>query len=249
MTNNARSFILTIVGLIAIIAAHEYFSHHAPQSVHAEKKISFANPVVSFSEAPLLEHPVIAEGIHDLGQLYAAMNRFPSLYRKFDPTTAQLTRLKYPLFAYSSYRVGNRVLWTKERIVIAAGTEVWMDAAGHLIEARCGNMLLAGDDDPDSLPYDSLASYTPTLPAIVPSVVSETPPPTTLTPPDLVPPTAGPPSQAPPAYPVPPVYPPCCASFVPPNKPPVSVPEPSSAVLLLIGFLGIVLLKRAGGWL
>jgi hypothetical protein len=57
-----------------------------------------------------------------------------------------------------------------------------------------------------------------------------------------------PPSQSPPSYPaIPPVYYPplaCCGTT---PRTPVSVPEPASATLLLIGILGVLILKRAAG--
>jgi hypothetical protein len=61
-------------------------------------------------------------------------------YRGFDPRLAKNIALPQARLAYVSYRVGNRIGWTRKQVELAQGERVITDGK-NLIRARCGNRI------------------------------------------------------------------------------------------------------------
>lgn len=88
----------------------------------------------------LCHHAVVCGGIHDLQDI--AKGYWPG----FDVRTAKHFNLPYGIWGYVTYRdAEGRIQVSHVRREIPKGTEVYEDAFGHTILARCGNEI---QDDP-----------------------------------------------------------------------------------------------------
>ena len=91
-------------------------------------------------------------------------------YRDLDPATMRRETLNADQLAFVSYRMGDRIYWTKQKVRISAG-ETILTNGDTLIRARCGNcislepMLPTADDEPDPAELDALLGDDPLLPS------------------------------------------------------------------------------------
>lgn len=187
--------------------------------------------LIETSDGFLNDHPVVVGGVHTLTELCKVVRQFQELYGDFDCLNAKLIQTKTAFWAKDSYRIGGKTLWTKHNKFIPAGTWVWMDEHGNLIEAKCGNALIRIQDTSAIEPFDVAQLEVPSAPdaPVQESYISWNPPPP-LTPDPAIPPT-NPPAN-------PPVFVFCCGGGVPPSAPPpISTPEPSTIELLLAGLM------------
>jgi PEP-CTERM motif len=189
-------------------------------------------------------------------------------YSDFDFEKTRVVRLSAAQAVFVSYRVGNRIFWTKNRMTLPAGETVLTDGA-HMARTRCGNRLseapgepvLMAEPSPEAMelpatrgPLAALVAP-PEIPLVPPPttgiVVPETSPGTIFIPP-IVPiyPTSGTPfppgaptAPTPPVGP-PPSGPPPAGPPPPPPPPPISAPEPSSVLMLTAGLAGLGIFRR-----
>jgi len=193
---------------------------------------------------------VVPGGVRDAEELRGAVAADPVVaehYSGFRLAQARTVRLDRPTAMFVSYRVRNRVYWTKTKMVIPAGETLISDGE-HLTRVRCGNRLSDFAAGPVSLyepPREKLETpewVPPLLAQILPGDGGDPFPPPASALADLpVPPGEtgpGPKGTLPP-----PSFPPILPPGVPPpgynNGPtpptPVATPEPGSLILLLGG--------------
>ena len=61
-----------------------------------------------------------------------------------------------------SYRIGDEIFWTKQKVRLQQGETILTDGVHH-IRARCGNCIAfapmepTADDEPDEMEFDALA--------------------------------------------------------------------------------------------
>jgi hypothetical protein len=189
-----------------------------------------------------------------------------SHYADFDLKKTQVTGLSAAHAVFVSYRVGNRIFWTKNRMTLPAGERVLTDGA-HMARTRCGNRVsevpgepvLKAEPSPEAMEVPAGAG--PLAVPVAPAEIPLAPPPTTAivvpeTPSIFIPPippifplggspfppgTPTPPGTlAPPGGPIPPpVIPPPT-----PPPPPVATPEPSSLLMLTASLACIWVFRR-----
>ena len=90
---------------------------------------------------PIFNGSVVAGGVYSLGQLRAVIDRDPVVaehYRDVDLDRMEVVTLTAGKAAYVSYRVGDTVRWTRERVWLKPGETVLTDGT-TMIRARCGN--------------------------------------------------------------------------------------------------------------
>ena len=88
-------------------------------------------------------YSIIPGGVRDAAELREALDRdrvARSHYGDFNVSQARMTALKRSSAFYVSYRLGDRVFWTRKKLWLAQGERVVTDGA-HLARARCGNRL------------------------------------------------------------------------------------------------------------
>ena len=92
---------------------------------------------------PVFTHSVIPGGAYSPEELRDVFRRdavVAAHYRDVDPGEMRLTTLSRGKAAYVSYRVGDRVYWTRNRVWIAPGESVLTNGTVE-IRARCGNCI------------------------------------------------------------------------------------------------------------
>jgi hypothetical protein len=229
-------------------------------------------PVSEKTDRVLYPYSVIPGGVRNAAELRNAVARDDTVaqhYADFNLGNARVVQLREARAVFVSYRVGNRIFWTKNRLNLPAGETVMTDGE-HMARTRCGNRLsdvpigpvLAKEPLPEAMgiPADGglLAAQESLseLPlAVPPTTAIVVPPPTPgsiyipIVPPIFpgsgTPSTPGiPPGTPPPPPSGPPPPPPPLSGPPPPPPPPISTPEPSGLLMLAAGFGCVWLLRR-----
>jgi hypothetical protein len=208
------------------------------------------------SARAIYPYSVIPGGVESAAELRNSVTRDPVVaehYGDFDIARARVVRLNQDRLLYVSYRLGNRVFWSKKRFTLHKGEAVITDGE-HMARTRCGNRIaeapagpvMAVEPDFESAPpamAEALAGAPDFLAApFAPGDVALTPPPTSGISTGSGPSggsigSPGPPiggGGGPPSHGVtpPPVTPP----IVPP---PIPAPEPETLLMLATGLTGI----------
>jgi hypothetical protein len=215
------------------------------------------SPNGSDSTRAVYPYSVIPGGVESASELRNSVVHDPVVaehYGDFDVARARVIHLDQDRLLYVSYRLGNRVFWSKNRLTLLKGETVITDGA-NMARTRCGNRLAEAPVGPVMAAEPALETAPPEVaqvlagaPALlgapfVPGDVPLAPPPAFGIPPDsgspgggiIFPPGTpivggGPPSHgaAPPPLVPPPVIP-----------PPVSTPEPEALLMLATGLTGL----------
>ena len=120
---------------------------------------------------PTFNYSVIKGGAWDAHDLKAAVQEDPVVadhYRGVDIASMRPVTLASDRLAFVSYRVGDRVYWTKRKLRIRSGETILTDGQTE-IRARCGNcislepLLPTADDEPDEAAFDALTDTGPML--------------------------------------------------------------------------------------
>jgi hypothetical protein len=215
-------------------------------------------PVMDETDRVLYPYSVIPGGVRNSAELRNAVAHDETVaqhYADFNLRNARVIQLHEARAVFVSYRVGNRIFWTRNRLNLPAGETVVTDGE-HMARTRCGNRLsdvpigpvLAKEPLPEAMeiPADGGLLAAPESSSELPLAV----PPTTaiIVPPQspgsiyipIVPPLfpiGGTPSSSgiPLGSPPPPP---------PPPPPATSTPEPSGLLLLGAGCGCVWLLPR-----
>jgi hypothetical protein len=86
---------------------------------------------------------VVPGGVHSAAELAAVIKRDPiaaAHYAGFEVAKAHLVRVEQSRMVHVSYRIGNQIYWTKNKVRLALGESLLSDGT-HLIRARCGNRI------------------------------------------------------------------------------------------------------------
>jgi hypothetical protein len=100
---------------------------------------------ISRPTRPVYRHSVIPGGALNQRELREAVRLDAVVaehYRDFDVTRAHLVRIEAPLAMHVSYRLGDKVYWTKEKVWLRPGETLLSDGV-NLCRGRCGNRVAA----------------------------------------------------------------------------------------------------------
>jgi hypothetical protein len=168
-------------------------------------------------------------------------------YEDFEVEKTRVVRLNQDRLLYVSYRLGNRVYWTKKALLLPKGEAVITDGE-HMARTRCGNRLseapagpvLAAGPEFEAGPPEVAEAF-PGAPGLVgppalglPPLPTGVPPTTSATPPGSPLPPGG-------GIIVPPIVPVTGGGSTPP---PVQTPEPQMWLMLSAGLSGIWLGRK-----
>lgn len=203
---------------------------------------------------PIYPYSVIPGGIVSSRELRAAIQSdsvIRSHYSDFHLRSAHVIRLAKKRRAYVSYRLGDRIFWTKKKVTILAGETVLSDGM-HLARARCGNRISDVPMAPTSPAEPGDGTLNPPVAPRPPDLTTESLPIVPIwanSPVPILPPVTNAPN--PPYAPGSPIFPPplipiCCGSSpVPPlTTPPIATPEPSAWLLLVAGLAAFFLMEK-----
>ena len=194
-------------------------------------------------------YSVIPGGIHSARELADAVQHDTVVaqhYRDFHLGTAHAISLKKDSQAYVSYRLGDRIYWTRNKVTLHAG-ETLLSDGNNVARGRCGNRVsetpkspVSSKEPPDrtmSTPAFVLEPVPLGFPVGGPPLAQINLPTQSLGPPNIPPGVAFPPL-------FPPIFPGGHGSqSVPSGSPPplspppplVATPEPASVLLVLLG--------------
>src|ERR1035437_1774266 len=99
---------------------------------------------------PIYPHSVIRGGAYSVAELDAAARADPVVaahYAVFDRTQMRIARAPDAAAVYVSYRLGDRIYWTRRKVNLAAEEALLTDGV-HSARARCGNRISATLPDP-----------------------------------------------------------------------------------------------------
>ena len=97
---------------------------------------------------------VIPGGVRSAAELAAAVQRDAVInahYADFNVASAKLIEVKQSRLVHVSYRIGDQIYWTKNKVHLAPGEELLSDGT-HLVRARCGNRIA---DEPEGPVLDN----------------------------------------------------------------------------------------------
>jgi len=213
-----------------------------------------SSPEVAFDAVdvsrPLYPYSVIPGGIENSAELRNAIAHDPVVaehYASFNLARAQVVRLNEIRAVYVSYRLGNRVFWTRKQLNLLKGETVITDGE-HMARTRCGNQISEVPARPTgALPEEAQVLAGP------PVLVAENSPspefPLILPPASEIPSIAATPLAPGGGIFIPPI-PPILGGGTSPNTPivpPPPVPEPETLLMLAFGLAGIGLYSRRRG--
>jgi hypothetical protein len=120
----------------------------------------------SADSRPVYRYSVIPGGVRTPEELLEAMANDSVVaghYAGIDKANLTVGRVSQPLQAHVSYRIGDRVYWTKRTVTIQAGEQVVTDGK-TLVRGRCGNnisvapLLPTLDNEPKPDVFDSIVA-------------------------------------------------------------------------------------------
>lgn len=212
------------------------------------------SPDVNDSPRAVYPYSVIPGGVESAAELRDSVTRDPVVakhYEDFAVERARLVHLSEDRALYVSYRLGNRVFWTKKRFMLLKGETLLSDGE-HMARTRCGNRVaeapagpvLAAEPEFEAAPSEESVALAggPAFAGapFVPGEVPLTSPPTSaISPgpgspgggtfgPPIIPIAGGGGSPSSPATPITPIVP-----------PPVPTPEPETMLMLATGLAGL----------
>jgi len=197
-------------------------------------------------------YSVIPGGVHDVRELKDAIAKVPVVsmhFAAFRLARTRIVRLDRAQSAHVSYRLGDRVYWTKRELKLAKGETLITDGV-LAARTRCGNMIsatIAGPVSPNEPPLQEL-NRPESLPAFAgePGSDDRFPPLQLGSLPGVPGAASGSRSSGPapiafvPSAPI--LYPPT-GSPSSPNAPVVNTPEPGTAILLLTALLSLLVVR------
>jgi hypothetical protein len=156
------------IAALGVVAAGFLFAFWALISGHDSQKVAVARATVNHSldaeylpsalaassaSSPVLyPYSVIPGGAHSAHELQLAIAHDPvvaSHYQGFDASEAHIVRLASDRIVFVSYRLDDRVFWTKRTVRLAQGELLISDGA-HLARTRCGNRVSETPEAPTS---------------------------------------------------------------------------------------------------
>jgi hypothetical protein len=213
----------------------------------------------SDSTRAVYPYSVIPGGVESASELRKSVAHDPVVaehYGDFDIAKARVVRLNQDRLLYVSYRLGNRVFWSKNRLTLPKGETVITDGE-NMARTRCGNRLAEAPVGPVMAAEPAFETAPPEVaqvlagaPALlgapfVPGDVPLAPPPPSFG----IPPASGSPGGGiftPPGTPIvggggPPAHGAAPPPIAPPPviPPPVSTPEPEALLMLATGLTGL----------
>jgi hypothetical protein len=185
-SSSERRFFLGSLALAATITfvAISLATPAAPRlplrSVETHVAAIDVRPALARASRPVYRHSVVPGGVYSFEEVIQRAESDPIVRVHYGPAIANapvhLAAASRPRRVYMSYRIGDRIYWTRNRTPLNAG-ETTLTIGDIEIRARCGNrisdteMAPVAADEPDGVEFDRLLADAPP-----PSVPSTLPP-------------------------------------------------------------------------
>jgi len=125
------------------------------------------------SERPVYAYSVIPGGAYSASELRHAIATDPIVaahYQNLDQSKLQVRSVARDQYAYVSYRKGDKVFWTKNKVLLRQGETIVTEGTKQ-VRGRCGNciseapQLPTAADEPESVEFDRLVDEPKAQPA------------------------------------------------------------------------------------
>jgi len=116
-------------------------------------------------DRPVYLHSVVPGGVRSPEEIAAVIQRdgvVAAHYEGINPQLMRNERLQTPLLAHVSYRLGNKVYWTRKPVLLPANEPVMTDGTTTIRE-RCGNIISMDPLAPVSDEEPALPSFDQTI--------------------------------------------------------------------------------------
>lgn len=150
-----RAFLIAICGLLAAGFATVALSHFSPSLFHSGRsaevkaKLAEEQSIVRLTEQeslrqekrPVYPYSVVPGGVRDARELKWAVEHDPVVaahYAGFDYGRAHVITLTLAREVYVSYRIGNKLYWTRHPVHLKKGETLLTDGS-KTARTRCGN--------------------------------------------------------------------------------------------------------------
>jgi hypothetical protein len=151
-----RGLAVAVIAACAVSVSIFALQYFGPSLFHARQSAPLAfqqselsrgratlNQVLSHTQAPRPVYPysVVPGGVEDVKELKWVAEHDPIVgahYAGFDYTRAQVVRLALARTVYVSYRIGNRIYWTRRRVTLHKGEKLITDGR-MTARTRCAN--------------------------------------------------------------------------------------------------------------
>ena len=109
---------------------------------------------------PVFRHSVVRGGVYTADEVEAAMDRDPIVASHYSGVNAGALRVETidDRDVFMSYRIGDEIFWTKQKVRLQKGEAILTDGVHH-IRARCGNCIAfapagpTAGDEPDEMEF------------------------------------------------------------------------------------------------
>jgi len=147
-----RAMIAGGVAALVLVAAFLTLTAPKPSTRKVLPEFSLALPMQAVKAPAMTDtkplrlvyrNSVVPGGVHSAAELAAVMRRDPiaaAHYANFNVAAAHLVQVEKSRMVHVSYRIGNQIYWTKNKVRLALGEALLSDGE-HLIRARCGNRI------------------------------------------------------------------------------------------------------------
>jgi PEP-CTERM motif len=177
-----RLLIFGLCAFVPVIALHEYErrsleSHSIKRHVSTQGAVI---PPVVRALRPNYPYSVVPGGVYSPDELRGATKKDSLVrehYSDFNVHSARLVKLTEDQYQYASFRLGNRIFWTRNKLRIPKG-EVLVTDGNSYARTRCGNRLsdVPNGNTTSLQPPDRLLSLPPFSPELVPEISFAEPP-------------------------------------------------------------------------
>jgi hypothetical protein len=134
-----------LIALFSALAVLALLHHHNVQPSHpivGAQSYEFLSPVPKTSRGAVYPYSVIPGGVRDVAELKDAIARDPVVsahYSEFQLANLRVVRLDRARLLHVSYRIGDRIYWTKRRMSLPKGETIITDGV-RMARTRCGNL-------------------------------------------------------------------------------------------------------------
>jgi hypothetical protein len=144
--------------------ASEPETHVAFPSYSASAEPPEEAEAIDFSGRPLYRYSVIPGGAYTIAEMHAALDRDPVVaahYAHLDRTRLRTETVTHDRYVHVSYRKGNEVFWTKNKVLLRRGETILTDGTTE-VRGRCGNciseqaMAPTSAEEPETVEFDRL---------------------------------------------------------------------------------------------
>jgi hypothetical protein len=172
------SFLVLVAGFLALSAVVAEIRSVAAMDLPASPPIEIGQPVREprLPDRPVFRHSVIAGGAYTADEVEAAMERdavVAAHYSGINPAKLRVETLPSDRDVYMSYRIGQEIFWTKQKMRLQEGETILTDGVHH-IRARCGNCIAfapmepTADDEPGEMEFAALTDDSDQIQSHVP---------------------------------------------------------------------------------